>query len=88
MKDVDANIDIMLHIENTGSLSGLQWWVDNALQRNVSFDILGLSAYEPVQGPSSNWASTMKSMASWLVRPIKKIPSFRLRILGVSPIAR
>lgn len=64
VKDVDSQIQIMMHIENTGSLSGMQWWVDNALQRNVQFDILGLSAYEPFQGPSTNWEAIMKSMAA------------------------
>lgn len=63
VKEVDNNIAVMLHIENTGSLSGMQWWVDNALKRGVRFDVLGLSAYEAFQGPSNQWPSSMRAMA-------------------------
>lgn len=61
--DVNKDIPIMLHIENTASLSGMQWWVDNASQREVNFDVLGLSAYENFHGPIQQWNVNMQAMA-------------------------
>ncbi len=64
VKAVSSDIQIMMHIENTQSVEGMQWWVDNAQSRGVQFDILGLSAYETFQGPSSVWPNIMQTMAS------------------------
>lgn len=64
VRNVNSDIKIMLHIENTKSVSGMKWWVDNARQRGVKFDVLGLSAYEPFQGPSSAWNSALQDMAA------------------------
>lgn len=63
VKAVNPDIQIMMHIENTASLEGVKWWVDNAQARDVTFDILGLSAYETFQGPSSAWSNTLQSLA-------------------------
>ena len=64
VKEVNENTPIMLHIENTGDKEGVEHWVDQALEHNVTFDVLGLSAYEKWQGPSSQWQSTLDSLAS------------------------
>lgn len=64
VKAVNSDIQIMMHIENSDSVSGMQWWVDNAQSRGVVFDILGLSVYEPFQGPSTEWNTIMQTMAA------------------------
>ena len=61
---VDATIDIMLHVENTESLAGVTSWVREAEQRGVVFDVLGLSAYEAFQGPSTAWRATLQGLAA------------------------
>lgn len=64
VRAVDPTIKVMLHIENTDDLDGVQWWVSSAVQRGVDFDVLGLSCYEAFQGPPSTWQATFAQMAS------------------------
>jgi arabinogalactan endo-1,4-beta-galactosidase len=63
VREVDPSIRVMLHIENTDDLSGVRWWVDNAVSHGVSFDVLGLSCYVTFQGPPSGWKRTFLDMA-------------------------
>jgi arabinogalactan endo-1,4-beta-galactosidase len=63
VRRVDPAIQVMLHIENTESASGVSAWVRNAQQRGVNFDVLGLSAYESYQGPSTAWRGTLVELA-------------------------
>lgn len=63
VKQVSASTPIMLHIENTDDKAGVEHWLNKALEHNVSFDVLGLSAYEKWQGPSSQWQATLDSLA-------------------------
>jgi arabinogalactan endo-1,4-beta-galactosidase len=64
VKQVDPEISIMLHVENTGNVNGVIGWVRNAQSRGVTFDVLGLSAYEAFQGPSTAWAGTLDTLAT------------------------
>jgi arabinogalactan endo-1,4-beta-galactosidase len=64
VREVDPNILVMLHVENTNNLSGVRSWVDNARQRNVDFDVLGLSCYTAFQGQPSVWQNTFTQLAS------------------------
>jgi arabinogalactan endo-1,4-beta-galactosidase len=64
VRSVDPTIKVMLHVENTESVNGVTSWVRNAQQRGVEFDVLGLSAYEAFQGPSSAWRSTLGQLAT------------------------
>jgi arabinogalactan endo-1,4-beta-galactosidase len=64
VRSVDPTIRVMLHIENTESVNGVTSWVRNAEQRGVQFDVLGLSAYEAFQGPSSAWRATLGQLAT------------------------
>lgn len=59
----DANVQVMLHLENTENPEGVIWWVRNALNQGVEFDVLGLSAYEAFQGPASEWRPTLQRLA-------------------------
>lgn len=63
VREVDPSIRIMLHVENTDDLDGVEWWVKNALDRGVEFDVLGLSCYTEFQGPPSVWEETFTSLA-------------------------
>jgi arabinogalactan endo-1,4-beta-galactosidase len=64
VRSVDPSIRVMLHVENTESVSGVTSWVRNAQQRGVEFDVLGLSAYEAFQGPASAWRATLGQLAT------------------------
>jgi arabinogalactan endo-1,4-beta-galactosidase len=66
VRSVDPTIQIMLHVENTESAAGVIDWVQNAQQRGVELDVLGLSAYEAFQGPSSAWRATFTELAASL----------------------
>ena len=63
VKQVNEHTPIMLHIENTGDRDGLTHWVDQAIEHNIQFDVLGLSAYEKWQGPSTQWQGTLNLLA-------------------------
>lgn len=64
VKQVNEHTPIMLHIENTGDRDGLTHWVDQAIEHNIQFDVLGLSAYEKWQGPSTQWQGTLNLLAN------------------------
>ncbi len=64
VREVDPGIQIMLHVENTKDLAGVRHWVDSALMRNVSFDVLGLSCYVAYQGQPSVWKNTFEGLAT------------------------
>jgi arabinogalactan endo-1,4-beta-galactosidase len=64
VREVDPQIQIMLHIENTDDLNGVRSWLDNVLMRDVEFDVLGLSCYVAFQGQPSVWQSTFSSLAT------------------------
>jgi len=64
VKQVNKATPIMLHIENTGDKAGVEHWVSQAIAHEVTFDVLGLSAYEKWQGPSNQWQSTVASLAN------------------------
>lgn len=63
VREVDARIQILLHLENTDDLAGVRRWVDSARSRNVDFDILGLSCYTEFQGQPSVWQETFDDLA-------------------------
>ena len=64
VKSVDPSIKIVIHIENTESVSGVRAWVNNARSRGVDFDVLGLSCYPAFQGEPSVWENTFRTLAS------------------------
>jgi arabinogalactan endo-1,4-beta-galactosidase len=64
VRQVDANLPVMLHVENFESAAGVADWVQNAGSRGVEFDVLGLSAYEEFQGPVSAWRGTLQALST------------------------
>jgi len=64
VREVDPNILIMLHTENTDDLNGVKWWVENAKDQGLDFDVFGLSCYTAFQGAPSVWKNTFEQLAS------------------------
>ena len=60
VREVDPNIQIVLHIENHSAAAG---WVNSAVSHGVDFDILGLSCYVKYQGQPSVWQTTFNNLA-------------------------
>jgi len=44
-KDCSGSTKIMLHIANGGDNGAARWWFDNAVSRDVPFDVIGISYY-------------------------------------------
>jgi arabinogalactan endo-1,4-beta-galactosidase len=81
VRSVDPTISVMLHIENTDNPPAISEWVENAQARGVEFDVLGLSAYEVFQGPSSAWRGTLLDLA-------QRFPNLRFAIAEYNPQRR
>jgi arabinogalactan endo-1,4-beta-galactosidase len=45
VKDCSSSTQIMLHIANGGDNGLARWWFDNAVARDVPFDVMGISYY-------------------------------------------
>jgi arabinogalactan endo-1,4-beta-galactosidase len=63
VKEVNSGIQTMLHIDRGGDNSTSRWWVDEALNRGVEFDILGESCYSVWHGPPSDWQANFTDLA-------------------------
>jgi arabinogalactan endo-1,4-beta-galactosidase len=71
VRDVDPNIQVMLHIEKCHNLETSKWWLDGVLGEGVSFDILGQSCYATApngvagyQGTPAQWKTTFAALAA------------------------
>jgi arabinogalactan endo-1,4-beta-galactosidase len=60
--DVDPSIKIMLHIERGGDAAASVTWINNALTRNVVFDVFAESTYVAYQGQPTVWQSTFNTL--------------------------
>lgn len=65
VKDVDSRIQTMLHIDRGGDNETSRWWVDEALERGVEFDILGQSAYSAFHGDPSMWQDNFNDLLGY-----------------------
>lgn len=63
VREVDREIQVVLHIENTDDLRGAMGWVGQAVQRELDFDVLALSCYEAFQGQPEVWEATFRALA-------------------------
>jgi arabinogalactan endo-1,4-beta-galactosidase len=94
VKDVDDDIQIMLHLENTESKSGVIDWIENAQARGVQFDVLGLSCYPTWQGQPEIWRDTFETVAeafpdlSFVIAEYNPEPQAANRIMRDLPDAR
>ncbi len=63
VKDVDGDIQTMLHIDRGGDNETTVWWVGEAVTRGVEFDVLGQSAYSAYHGGPADWEANFVDMA-------------------------
>jgi arabinogalactan endo-1,4-beta-galactosidase len=64
VKSVDERIKVMLHIDSGGNNATSRWWFDSAIQRGVSFDMIGLSYYPQWQGALSDLQNNANDLAT------------------------
>ncbi|HEX9620361.1 MAG TPA: glycosyl hydrolase 53 family protein [Polyangiaceae bacterium] len=64
VEEVDDRILTMLHIDRGGDNETSVWWVDQALARGVSFDVLGQSAYSAFHGGPADWEANLADLAT------------------------
>lgn len=64
VKEVDADILTILHIDKCGDNTATRRWVDAALRQGVRFDILAQSCYPRWHGPPSDWQANFEDLPS------------------------
>ncbi|HMJ50880.1 MAG TPA: glycosyl hydrolase 53 family protein [Polyangiaceae bacterium] len=64
VKDVDASIKIMLHIDRGGTFNVSRDFIANAISQAVPFDVFGESCYTAYQGQPSAWMSTFTQLGA------------------------
>jgi arabinogalactan endo-1,4-beta-galactosidase len=64
VKSVDERIQVMLHIDSGGNNATSRWWYDSAIQRGVTFDVIGLSYYPQWQGALSDLQNNANDLAT------------------------
>ena len=63
VREVDASIPVMIHLDNGGNNEIYVEWFDNYVKRGLDFDILGLSYYPFWHGTLDALSYNMKDMA-------------------------
>jgi len=61
---------VVLHIESTGNSGRTLWWIRNARQRGVPFDMLGFSFYPEWHGKPADLAATLALAAEETGKPV------------------
>jgi len=64
VRAVDPKIKIVLHIDKGGDLGVSRWWVQNALEQGVPFDVLADTSYVRWQGEPNAWRETFTTMVA------------------------
>ena len=64
VRAVDPKIKIVLHIDKGGDLGVSRWWVQNALEQGVPFDVLANTSYVRWQGEPNAWRETFTTMVA------------------------
>jgi arabinogalactan endo-1,4-beta-galactosidase len=64
VRDVDPGIKTVLHLDKGGDNATTVWWVEEALARGVTFDILAQSTYTTWQGEPDSWRANFTDLAS------------------------
>jgi arabinogalactan endo-1,4-beta-galactosidase len=63
VKDCSPSTMVMLHIAEGGDNQVGRWWFDNAVQRNVPFDVIGVSYYPYWHGTLFDLQNNLNDMA-------------------------
>jgi arabinogalactan endo-1,4-beta-galactosidase len=64
VKAVDSNMVVMMHLALGGQNAESRWWLDNMLQRGLSFDVIGLSYYPQWHGSVDDLKANMTDLAT------------------------
>jgi arabinogalactan endo-1,4-beta-galactosidase len=64
VRDVDAGIKIMLHIDRGGTFTTSRDFITNAMTAGVPFDVFGESCYTAYQGQPAAWMSTFTQLGA------------------------
>jgi arabinogalactan endo-1,4-beta-galactosidase len=64
VKEVDASIPVMLHIDRGGTFNVSRDFITNAKNQGVVFEVFGESCYTAYQGQPSAWQSTFSQLAT------------------------
>ncbi len=62
--EVDPTIQIMLHIDRGGDLSGSEFFINSAIANHVAFDVFGESCYVAFQGGPDTCGPVLLSLAA------------------------
>lgn len=73
VKSVDPQIKTVLHIDGVSRVEEAASWVGEVRNRNVPFDVLGVSAYEVFDGQPSAWEASLRNLS-------EKYPALELLI--------
>jgi len=96
VKDVDAGIQIMLHIDRGGDKGGYTGaaasasasFIDNAQKQGVMFDVFGESCYQAYQGDPTSTAKTADGWNKTFASLAKQFPKLRFVAAEYGPMQR
>jgi len=96
VKDVDAGIQIMLHIDRGGDKGGYTGaaastsasFIDNAQKQGVVFDVFGESCYQAYQGDPASTAKTQDGWTKTFAALAQQFPKLRFVAAEYGPMQR
>jgi len=96
VKDVDAGIQIMLHIDRGGDKGGYTGgaatasasFIDNAQKQGVVFEVFGESCYQRYQGDPSSTTNTKDGWTKTFSALAKQFPKLRFVAAEYGPMQR
>ena len=96
VKDVDAGVQIMLHIDRGGDKGGYTGaaasasssFIDNAQKQGVVFDVFGESCYQRYQGDPDSTANTKDGWTKTFAALATKYPKLRFVAAEYGPMQR
>jgi arabinogalactan endo-1,4-beta-galactosidase len=63
VKDCSRKIQVMLHLDNGGRNEMYRWWFDNIIERQVPFDLIGVSYYSYWHGTLADLQNNLNDIA-------------------------
>ncbi len=69
VKAASPHTQVVLHLANGGDNGGARWWFDNATQRGVPFDLIGLSHYVYWHGTLAALLANMNDLTARYGKP-------------------
>jgi len=64
VRDVDAGIEIALHLDRGNDLASSRNYIQNAMSKGVPFDVFAESCYTNTQGQPSDWQATFTALST------------------------